>query len=196
MGTRLNAYGMYMTERPDQPGPVKIGAEAVILPPYQCLLLKDRYYVKVNVYEGKMTEAAGKPLLTSIAKALEGAETMPEELGLLPGEGMVPGSQKFVKEGYLGLSGLKNCVSARYQDQNGKGFEYFIMLPSAGETRQDIWKRLSKKWTLATPKDYPVLSKDIPYKGKVGLILIDGGILGVTGAGSESELLKRLDQVR
>lgn len=196
MGTRLNAFGMYTTERPEKRDPLKIGAEAVILLPYQCLLLKDRYYVKVNVYEGKLTEAAGKPLLAAIAKALEGAEDMPEELGLLPAEGMIPGSHKFVREGYLGLGDLKNCVSARYKDSQSKEFQYFILIPHGDQTPGEVWEKLAEKWTLLKPDGFPILSRDIPYKGKVGVIRVDQGLLGVTGAGSEAGLLKRFEKVR
>ena len=54
MGTRLNAFGMFKTESPRDQQALIIGTEAFVSPPYQCLLLKENYYVKVNVYEGRM----------------------------------------------------------------------------------------------------------------------------------------------
>ena len=40
MGTPLNAFGIYRTEAPPGQAGLQVGAEAVVSPPYQCLLLK------------------------------------------------------------------------------------------------------------------------------------------------------------
>ena len=43
MGSALNAYGIYRSERPDEVEPLAIGAQAIVSPPYQALMAKDRF---------------------------------------------------------------------------------------------------------------------------------------------------------
>ena len=116
--TPLNAFGVYATERPDNTERHSLGAEGVVSPPYQCLLLKDRFYVKIDAYEGEIDDETGKALLASVADALPGSEEMPAEIELLPKSGnKVIGSEGFTKSVFLGLEELNNCVHAKY---NGK----------------------------------------------------------------------------
>lgn len=193
MGTRLNAFGIYAAERPGERKAFTIGAEAVVSPPYQCLLLKDCYYVKVNVFEGQITETTGKTLLESIAKSLPGGDGFPEELQLLPPKGMVSGSEGFAREGHLGLTELRNCVYARYIGETGHEHQYFMVTPDPGESSESVWEKLTSKWKPMKYEGYSVLLRKIPYKGMVGIILTEKGILGVSDSANESEILKKLD---
>lgn len=195
MGTRLNAFGIYDSERPDESKKMAIGAEAVILPPYQCLLLKDTYYVKVDVYEGKITESVGKDLLKSIAEALSGAEEYPEELERLPSEGKVAGSEGYIREGYLGMADLRNCVYAKYLEKKKQEYQVFLMIPEPSKSKEAIWKNLTLKWKSKKHKKHTVLYKKIPYKGLVGIMFTDKGIFGVSDSADEKEMLKRLENL-
>ncbi|MCU0644812.1 MAG: hypothetical protein MUC94_11180, partial [bacterium] len=119
MGESINAFGMYKTERPrDQEG-VPVATEGIVAPPYQALLLKDRYYVKVNAFEGELSDSTGRSVLEAIANALPGKTGFPDVLQLLPQQGMIPGSEGYTKISYLGLKELTNCIHANYKDQNG-----------------------------------------------------------------------------
>lgn len=195
MGTRLNAFGVYNTERPRQTKPLSIGAAGIVSPPYQCLLLKDVNYVKVNMYEGEIDEATGKALLQALAAALPGGNEYPVELKGLPEEGKKLGSEGFVKEGYLGLGELNNCVFADYEGKGDSEYQYFHMLLGPKESSKSIWEKLEAKWKATKVEDHPVLFKQIPYKGIVGVILTDKGIFGVTDSEKESEMKKRLKVV-
>lgn len=195
MGTRLNAYGIYNSHRPDGAELLAIGAEAVISPPYQCLLLKDAYYVKVDVYEGEITETVGKTLLKAIADALPGADRFPEELDSLPPERKIVGSESFVREGYLGLSDLRNCVYARYIGKKKREYQIFLMIPERGKSVESIWKELSSRWKSKKHKKHSILYRSIPYKGLVGIVLTGKGIFGVSDSANEKEMLKRLEKV-
>ena len=192
MGTPLNAFGVYSTERPRESKTLSIGVEGIVSPPYQCLLLKDVNYVKVNMYEGEIDEATGKALLEAISNALPGSDDHPEELTLLPSNGRIPGSEGFVKEGYLGLTELTHCVFADYKEKSASEYQYFHMVPGPKETTESVWKRLTSKWKATEVEKYPILYKSIPYKGIVGVILTDKGIFGVTDSEKESEMKKRL----
>ena len=55
MGSPLNAFGIYTTERPAEGKRLSIGSEAVIGPSH-CLLLKDQYYVKIIMLRGLLDD--------------------------------------------------------------------------------------------------------------------------------------------
>lgn len=194
MGTRLNAFGLYKNERPQDERALAIGTEAYISPPYQCLLVKENFYVKVNAFEGEITAENGKPLLEAIAMALPGGAGYPEELTLLPSVGKIPDSEGFSRQAFLGLSELNNCVYAHYKDEE-QDFRSFVIIPIGQETKDSIWKGLAKKWKKLDHKKFSILTNKVPYVGFNGIALTAKKIVGVTHCESESELLKRLEAV-
>lgn len=195
MGTPLNAFGVYNTEKPRNVDPLAIGGEGIVAAPYQCLLLKGNYYVKVNMYEGEINDESGKALLTALANALPGEDGFPAELNLLPGKDRIAGSEIYVKEGFLGLSELSRCVAAKYPAKKEKTFQAFYMIPTESKTIDKIWTTLEGKWKSTKVKKKPVLFKQIPYKGYVGVIRTDKGIFGVSDSEKEKEMKKRLEQL-
>jgi hypothetical protein len=195
MGTPLNAFGIYRTERPDGIERLSVGAEGTVLPPYQCLLLKGRFYVKVDAYEGEISETIGKALLAAVAKALKGENAFPEEFAQLPKEGQVAGSERYVRENYLGLADLNRCVYAEYMGEKGKGYQIFTMLPGEKESIKREWENLSAKWKARDHKGTRVLYRTIPYKGFVGTVLVKGKIFGVSDAEDEAEMLNRIENL-
>ena len=196
MGSALNAYGIYRTEAPEDVETIDIGAQAVISPPYQCLLAKDRFYVKVDVYEGEIDSATGKAVVAAIAAALPGKDGLPAAFSSLPSKGRVPGSERFTREGFLGLGELTNCVSAEYLDNGGAGYRAFVMLPEEGEPIDAVWKTLAEKWTAASHDGPPVLTKKVPYTGLVGVIRTPNCFFGVVGIENMDDLVKRLGELK
>ena len=194
MGTRLNAFGMFKTESPRDQQALTIGTEAYVSPPYQCLLLKENYYIKVNVYEGEITNENGKPLLEALSKALPGEAGYPKELHCLPPADKLPGSESYARQAFLGLTELTNCVYATYKDGE-KEFKYFVMIPLGKETNESIWEKLSKKWKQVDHNKCAILVKKVPYMGITGVVLTDKKIIGVTECADEAEVLKRLETV-
>lgn len=193
MGTPLNAFGVYVRERPD-PGIELPGAtEALISPPYQALLLKGSRYVKVNVFEGEITESNGRALLEAIAAALPGPTDYPAELDLLPEHGRVPGTAGFQREGFLGLTELTDCMYAEYSSDGGEPWEGFAMLPSDHESIESIWERLSEAWESTEHNGHTVLLREIPYRGLVGVARAGESIIGASGASDHAQLIERLE---
>jgi hypothetical protein len=192
MGTPLNAFGIYRTEAPPDVPALDIGAEAVLSPPYQCLLLKDRYYVKVEAYEGDIDDASGRSLVEGIAQALPGTEDPPPSLAALPSDGMVPGSSRYTKEDLFGLGELDEVVYASYLDEQGTEYHTIVKLPAAGGTIDSAWDDLAQRWELTDLGDQPVLYRQVPYEGYIGVVRGDAGLIGVAGCQSEEELLQRL----
>ena len=190
MGTRLNAFGMYKTERGEQNDLLNIGVETVITSPHQSLMLKDIFYVKLNVYEGELKEGINKDLLQSISEILPGSNKYPSEFNLLPAENKVKNSEHFAKESYLGLSELTNCLYADYK-QNDKEYQYFIIIPALEATYDHIRNKFSEKWKLIESESVEVLYKKIPYSGIVGITKTKKGILGVTNCETVDQAVER-----
>jgi hypothetical protein len=193
MGTPLNAFGVYVRERPD-PGIELTGAtEALISPPYQALLLKGSRYVKVNVFEGELTESNGRALLEAIARALPGPTDYPAELDLLPANGRVAGTTGFQREGFMGLTELTDCLYAEYSSDGSEPWQGFAMLPAAHEPIESVWDRLSNSWDSTEHKGLMVLFREIPYRGLVGVVQAGETIVGASGASDQAQLLERLE---
>ncbi len=192
MGTPLNAFGIYNTEAPGSKTKLNIGAQAVVSPPAQGFMFKDKYYVKLDVFEGKLTAKDGAELFKAVEKALPGKDTMPSELSMLPEKSRLPGSVSFVKNGFQGLSELQNCLTASYKDADGKEFSYFILV-SDNSASTDLLKEISKKWKTVEHKKHKVYYREIPYKGFIGLTDVNGIYLGVTDSENKDLMLKRLD---
>ncbi len=191
MGSRLNAFGIYDTERPDDSRRRKIGAEAVILPPYQCLMLKGDIYVKVDAYEGEITEDVGKQILTALAASLTGSDDLPDELTRLPKKNQKEGSEGYIRSNYLGLSELQNCVFAHYEDGDNT-YQHFIMLTKEKLSAQALKDKLGSRWGQMTLDGHPVFYREVPYKGLVGLVITDTGIYGVSDNKNRNEFFDRL----
>ncbi len=192
MGSPLNAFGIYALERPRDADRLAIGTEAVIQPPAQCLLLKDRYYIKFNFFEGKLNAQNGRALLQRVAAALPGEAAYPKHFSWLPGEKQIINSFSFVAESFQGLDELRNCVSAKYGDSGNADYQYFIALPGRDESVSTVWERFFKLWTISEQNGHQVLFKEIPYKGLVGVVLINDKIYGVTDCPDEDVLLQRM----
>ncbi|MFH1844090.1 MAG: DUF6599 family protein [bacterium] len=195
MGSRLNAYGMYNAERPDGLETVAIGAEALITPPYQGLMLKDRFYVKTESYTGGLTTETGTVLLTALAENLPGTDGYPPELALLPAENLIADSFGYTRESFQGMSSLRNCVHADYQLAEEQTYQVFLMYPDAGEELQEVWNELAAKWKPAASAQESILVRQIPYKGTVGLLRRDVMLLGVSGLADESAVVEMLRSI-
>ena len=195
MGNGLNAFGMYRTEPPAEVPALDVGVEAKVSPPYECLLLKDRYYVKVEAYEGEISDAVGRELVEKIAAALQGSEELPAVFAALPSEGMVPGSAEYTRENVFGLSELDQVVSATYMDPEGTEYVTIVKLPATDGGVDAAWAGLAERWQETDFDGRPVLYREVPYEGFVGVMKGDEGLLGVAGCDDLDQLTERLSQL-
>lgn len=191
MGSPINAYGIYRTELPDDVEPLAIGAQAIVSAPYQALLAKDRFYVKIDVYDGEIDDAGGRAILETIAGSLPGSNGMPEQFGALPADGRVAGSERYTRDAFLGLRELSRCASAEYEG----GRTIFAVLPAEGSSVEATWKSLASKWKSLSSADQEILTKTVPYTGVVGVTRKADAIYGVVGAGNEAEVVEQLQKL-
>jgi hypothetical protein len=192
MGTPLNAFGIYRTEAPPGEGGLQVGTEAFVAPPYQCLLLKDRYYVKVDAYEGDIDGTTGKALVEAIAKVLPGNNGLPNEFNALPTDGMIPGSAQYTKQALFGLSELDDCVHAAYLDDAGSEYQAFVVLPTAAGGLESVWAEETSNWQQMDLDGVPVAFREVPYSGLLGVLRADDGLIGVANCADPDELASRL----
>jgi hypothetical protein len=195
MGAPINAFGVYRAEMPADLPVVDACTEAVVSPPYQCLLLKDRYYVKVDAHEGDIDDASGAGLVNAIAQGLPGSTELPAALAELPFEGMVAGSARYTRERLLGLAELNDAVHARYLDDAGTGYQVFVVLPHEDGSLEEAWDALAQRWQWIEHGGVPVLYREVPYEGLVGVVRGETGLLGVAGVAGQEALLDKLGRL-
>jgi hypothetical protein len=189
MGTPLNAYGVFSREYAGDALSIDGATAASISPPYQALLLKGSTYAKVNVFEGELTEAAGRELLQGLAQALPGETSLPAELDLLPSDGKVAGTEGYKPEAFMGLVELTDCLYAEYSLGGEEQWQGFVVLPEAAAA---VWQGLSAEWTSMEIGSLPVFYREVPYLGFMGVVRTDAGLFGVSGAADEAGLRERL----
>ncbi len=196
MGKPLNAFGIYSAERPSKAGRRSAGTEAVIIPPYQALMVKGKYYVKVNVSRGKLETEAAYALLQKIAQILPGTNGYPQEFTLLPGKNLRSYSYNYTRKNFSGLSELNGCISAEYQSGDYGSYTCFAVVGLDKEETQSFWTTIASKWKKDTVAKTDVYYRKIPYKGYVGVIKKNGTILGVTGIKEKTHLFEILEELK
>jgi hypothetical protein len=189
MGSPLAAVGVFLREAGGRGVDLAGATLAALSPPYQALMVKGSTYAKVNVFEGELTESAGRQLLEGLAASLPGQAAMPAELALLPEAGKVSGSEGYQPGSFLGLTELSDCVYADYVGADGATYEGFVVLPAAAP---GVWEALADPWQSFELDGLTVRYREVPYSGLVGLIQTDAGLFGVSGAADEAQLRERL----
>ena len=177
MGSPLDAYGIFETEKPAEAEVLAdAGSAALLQPPYRGLLIKDRFYVKVDSGGGDTGAEALAAVLRDVAGGLPGENGLPAELEALPEEGRVAGTVAFAGSDYLGLEDLKACLHAEYQDPAGEKYGLFVMKPSA-----DFLRNETGKWARSTHGNHQVFTREIPYRCAVVLMGDEDQLIGVSG---------------
>ena len=189
MGTPLNAFGVFGRERSGEEVPIQGATFATVSPPYQALLLKGSSYAKVGVFEGDLTQESALELLQGLAQALPGEPSIPAEMDLLPTDGKLAGTEGYKPDAFLGLVELTDCIFAEYGGEGAEPWQGFVVLPEAAAS---VWEGLSAEWSSMELGTLPVLYREVPYTGLVGVARTETGLYGVAGAADEAELRDRL----
>jgi hypothetical protein len=177
MGRPLDAFGVFESEKPAEAEVLKdIGSAAVLQAPYQGLLLKDRFYVKIEAGGGDVSANALKGALTDVAQGLPGDNGLPAQLAALPEEGRVPGSVAYAGANFLGFEDLRACLYADYKTADTGEYRLFVMKPNPAFLRNE-----SGKWTTSEREGQTLFSRQVPYSGVVVLLGDDESLLGVSG---------------
>ncbi len=177
MGNPLDAYGIFETEKPKEAEALAdVGSAALLQPPYRGLLIKDRYYVKIEAGGGDIPAEALAGAMEDVAKGLPGENGLPTELAALPEKGRVPGTVAFAGSDFLGFEDLKACLYADYLDDDGSEYGLFVMKPNKAFLQNE-----SGKWTQSKHGEHLVFAREIPYRGVVVLMGGPKQLIGVSG---------------
>jgi hypothetical protein len=189
MGSPLRAVGVFKRESAGRGMDLTGATIAALSPPYQALMVKGSTYVKVNAYEGELSESEGRRLLQGLAASLPGETVMPPEFSLLPEEGKLAGSEGYQPGSFLSLAELRDCVYADYEGSDGETWSGFVVLPS---TASEVWEALADRWDSFEHDGHTILFREVPYSGLVGITRTEAGMFGVSGAADETQLRERL----
>jgi hypothetical protein len=136
MGELLNAFGVYSSERSPDQRFLPIGAEGNATGS-TLNFFQGPYYVKLSAF-GETT--GGGPVAESLSKIVEqrigGGKTMPAGLSLLPREGLMPHSEKYVKRAPLGHRFLGPAYMGSY------GTSLLVLAEANNVTQAKEWAEL------------------------------------------------------
>jgi hypothetical protein len=202
MGEPLNAFGIYASERAPSSGMVAVGADGY-LSENVLNFLQGRYYVKLSAFA-----PAGAPsaVLTAFAEAISSrigsAKTLPPELGRLPKQGLVPHSERFVREAPLGHAFLAPALEASYRLG---GVEARLLLSQAESAEQAAQRvtllddHFRKRGTLVAAPELPKGTRrgTTSFQGEVVFRAVGSEVvLIVNGGAAAGQLLAALDAAR
>ena len=191
MSRPLDAFGVFESEKPNEAELLDgMGSAAVLQPPYRGLLLKDKFYVKVEAGGGDITSEMLRQAMADIAAGLPGNDELPPQLAALPAAGRVPGTVAFAGANFLGLNDLTNCLHANYKTAEGVEYRLFVMAPSKA-----FLKNEKGRWTTNDHDDGLLFQRQIPYTGAVVLLGDQNQLLGVSGLEDVSQATKLLESL-
>ena len=177
MGFPLDAFGIFEAEKPVKAEVLDgIGSAAVVQAPYRGMLIKDRFYVKIETGCGNVSAEALRSAMADVAEGVPGKSGLPPELAALPENGRLPGTVAFAGGDFLGFEDLRACLYADYEDADGNGYRLFVMKPSAAFLRNE-----SGKWEKSQRDGRMMFMRDIPYRGVVVLMGDQERLIGVSG---------------
>jgi hypothetical protein len=188
LGSALDAFGIYSLENAGVADTLNLGAAACLMAPYEARLLNGNRYFKVSAVEGDLDVGTARSLLAVLANP-EAAS--PVELSLLPIQGRLAGSERYTRQGYLGLKELQRCLHADYRLGETECV-FFLMLPGEGESVNDLAASLGKRWQERKVKGDTLRVRAVPYRGTVAMLITEQGLLGLTGFTDEAALVEGL----
>ncbi len=114
MGSLLNAFGIYSSFRRPGLNFERIGVEGIVSE-YQIKFYQANYIVELSASkrEERFGEAMRR-LAMLVSERIGRVKEPPAELTLLPEEGRIPGSEKYISQGYLGHDFLPRALEAEY----------------------------------------------------------------------------------
>jgi len=131
MGSDLNAFGIYSSEKFPGSPPVTVGTQGY-LEEGTLNFIAGHDYVKLICFDaGPAADAVLKSFAGEIAGKIGGGGALPAALALFPNKGLVAGSEKFVLQNALGYGFLHDGYIASYKS-DGQDFELFVIAGKDG----------------------------------------------------------------
>jgi hypothetical protein len=178
-----NAFGMYSQERSPGSHFVTIGTEGYVEDKV-LNFLSGLYYVKISSHRGGAPGIDAMVLIGGrVAEHLHQESGFPPPLAYFPSDRMIPHSESYIAENFLGYGALRRAFTARYEG----GCTMFIMecesAPQAREAAQAFLKVAAGPQKLE--ERIPVECTD-QHNGPIRLVLSGRRLGGVFGIGTKA----------
>ena len=135
MGSSLNAFGVYSSERSPDQRFVTIGAEGNATD-FTLNFFQGQYYVKLLAFGGTTGGSVMETLAKTIEQHIGTGKMMPAGISLLPREGLVPHSERYVKRAPLGHAFLGPAYMGSY------GTSLLVLSEAGSVTQATEWVNL------------------------------------------------------
>ncbi len=201
MGSLLNSFGVYSNFRRPGLNFEQIGAEGIVSE-YQIKFYQSNYIVELGASkrEEHFVKAMRK-LAMLVSERIGFAKEPPAELALLPAEGRIAGSEKYIAQGYLGHDFLTRALEAKYAVGSDTVKAFVLLLGSAesAEASLNSYRTFLEGYG-SELKDFSVsgskgLSSKTPYHGYVVAVTKGGFLVGLSElsyARAASSLLEKV----
>jgi hypothetical protein len=130
-----NAFGIYSQERNPDYDYLNIGAQG-FKSPGALYFIKGPYYIQISTNDKPLYEKLD-PLAREIDAAMDLKSTLPKEINLLPEEGKIKHSEKYIANDFLGYSYMHSAFVAEYKKDETQ-FQVFIIAPETEEETNEM----------------------------------------------------------
>jgi hypothetical protein len=138
MGTALNAFGIYSTERSPEGVAVNVGSEGY-RSENALFFWQDRYYVKiVSSTAAPAVASASMKLASILSRKLPPGGAFPKLFSVFPKEERVARSERFLARDVIGQEFLRNGYVVEYARKDAKYRVFLVQGANAGEVRQNF----------------------------------------------------------
>ncbi|MFC1530155.1 DUF6599 family protein [Gemmatimonadota bacterium] len=184
MGTILNAFGIYSNYRRPELTFGEIGEEAIVSD-LNLRFWKGRFFVQVNA--GSMEEVVKNALPAYAAKIADSIKQveLPATVFILPEEGQVPHSLRYMARGMLGQEAFTRSFEAKYLLPSGECTAFLVPKDSPGEARAALASFIGNLHQQGQVEEMPdpaslsTFSADTEYYGSLTARLSGNYVVGV-----------------
>jgi len=180
-----NTFGIYSQERNPDYEFLDIGAEG-FKSPGALYFIKGPYYIQLSTNDKPLNNKL-EGLARKIDNSIEAKATLPETLELLPEQGKVNYSEKYIANDFLGYSYLHSAFIADYK-LDGENFQIFIIAPeNKSEAKTMLNRFLDKEEYPEDKRKGNTFKVDAKYLGSILFYQAGKYLCGIKGAGEEIE---------
>lgn len=198
LATPLSAFGAFRQQREDDAADYSAGVECALID-YLTTFHKDRYYVEITPRSSAGDSddlGVMKELAAWVDALLPGAKTLPPELAILPAEGLVPRSERYVDESLISYSFMGRGLAAFYREPpEEKDVRVFVGFAPDSVKAEEIFTAFTGKMTnlqKITDGELSGVRGELPYRG-ISIAYRDGRhLFGAMGITDEATAVKRL----
>jgi len=141
MGTPLNAFGIFSSERFPESPEAGLGV-AGYLEEEVLNFIAGPYYIKLICYNGQENTPQYLKLFASeVEKKIKDKGSLPDIFKCFPEEGRVKNSEKYIKKDFMGFNFLKNGFAVTYR-LKGADFDGFVVEAASAADASSLLQKI------------------------------------------------------